>query len=127
MLGINLRFTIIRNLQANNVSERINASIKSTVKTSMKGGYSFQNAVRTHQLMYNSSYHSTITTSPNNVHFSRHLSNIMDTFLSFNFKNRLDVHSHFYMICNNLHRLYDEIYQILISIANITKQTTEKL
>ena len=85
----------------------------------MDDGYTFHNAERIHQLMYNSSYHTAIKASANNIHFERPLSNIMDTFHPIVYNNRLDVHSEYNMVCDNLHKLYDEIYENLNNFQNL--------
>ena len=129
MLGINLKFITIRHPQANGVSERINKSIKSTVYALMEDGYSFTNAIRIHQMMYNASFHSTIKTTPNNIHFGRPLTNFMDTFNPVDFNLRVDVEADYYKICSNLHQLYEEIHQNLISYQQLqnSRQKNPKL
>ena len=47
-LGINLKHTIMAHPEANAISERINASIKSTVKSLIAEDYTFENAVKIH-------------------------------------------------------------------------------
>ena len=84
----------------------------------MDDGYTFYNAIRIHQLMYSLSYHTTIKPSPNNIHFRRSLSNVMDTFHPITYNIRLDEHLD-YMLCSNLHKLYEEIYEKLNNLQNL--------
>ena len=90
MLGINLRYTTVKNPQANVVSERINKSIKSTIYVLVGDRYTFNNALCIHQMMYNSSFHNIIRISPNNIYFCRPIANFMDTFNPIDFNQGLD-------------------------------------
>lgn len=79
-LGIKLNHTSTGRPQANAISERINTSIKSTISCLLETGYSFHDAVLTHQNIYNGSPHRATGLSPNLVHFGRELALITDTF-----------------------------------------------
>ena len=119
MLGIKLTHTTTYHPQANAVSERINTSIKATVKSLMDDGYTFTNAIKIHECMYNNTFHSTIKTSPNKVHFGRSLSNITDTFQPQEFQQRLDVHHDYFMLSNNLQALYQQVHENLINFQKL--------
>ena len=43
----------------------------------------------------------------------------MDTFHPITYNNRLNVHSGYYIISNNLHKLYNEIYKNLNNFQNL--------
>ena len=102
MPGIKLTDTTTYHTQFNTVSERINMSIKSTVKSLMDDGYNFINAIKIHECMHNNTLHSTIKTSPNKIHFSPSLSNIIDTFQPTEFQQRPHVHHNYCILSNNL-------------------------
>ena len=77
--------------EANAVSERINTSIKSTIKSLMAEGYTFENATKIHENIYNSSFHYTIQSTPNKIHFGRELANVTETL-------KLRIHQHRYRL-----------------------------
>lgn len=80
-LGIKITHSTAAHPQANTYSERINSSLKSTVKSlTMYCDVSFDHAVQIHQSLYNGSLHSTTEYSPNMLHFGRELSLFFDTF-----------------------------------------------
>ena len=114
MLGIKLKHTTVFHPQANTVSERINMSIKSPVKSSMKDGYNFFNAIKIHQCIYNSTFHNTIKASP-----GRALSNIFDTFQSTDFQNWLELHQDYFILMNNFQQLYNQVHHNLINYQNL--------
>lgn len=119
MLGINLKHTTTSHPEANSVSERINFSIKATVKSLMSEGYNFENAVKIHESIYNSSFHTTIKCTPNKVHFGRNLPNITDSFNPDIYQQRLDVHEDYYTLMENLKKLYDKVHGNLITSQQI--------
>ena len=130
MLGIKLKHTTVAHPEANSVSERINFSIKSTIKALMTEGYTFENAARIHESIYNSSFHNTIQTSPNRVHFGRELANITEALNPKVYQHRLDVHNDYYNLMNNLKKLYDKVHDNLIThqeIQNSTQHSKSKL
>ena len=73
--------------------------------------------------MYNNTFHSTIKTSPNKVHFGRSLSNITDKFQPQEFQQRLDVHHDYFILCNNLQALYQQVPQNLVNFQKIQNNT----
>ena len=77
--------------EANAVSERINTSIKSTIKSLMAEDYTFENAVKIHESIYYSSFHNTIQISPNKVHFGRELNNLTEALDPRIHQHRLDI------------------------------------
>lgn len=79
VLHINLMHTSVAHPQANGISERINTSIKSTIKALQLEGYSFMHAIDLHKAIYNASKHPATGFSPNNIHFARDLSLFTDT------------------------------------------------
>lgn len=80
----------------------------------MAEGYNFTTALKIHESIYNSSFHNTIKTSPNEVHFGRKLPNILDTFTLEIYQNRLDIHSDYYNLANNLQKFYDQVHSNLL-------------
>ena len=60
MLGIKLKHTTVFHPQTNAVSEQLNTSVKSTVKSLLEDGYNFFNAIKIHQCIYNNTFHNTI-------------------------------------------------------------------
>lgn len=115
MLGIHLRHTTVAHPQANAVSERINLSIKATIKALMLDGHSFDTAAKIHQSIYNSTFHNTIKTTPNKVQFGRNLACFVDTVQQDQYQHRLDVHHDYYNLMNNLQKLYEDIHNNLIT------------
>lgn len=115
ILGINLNRTTVNHPEANAVSERINFSIKATIKALMKDGYDFWYAAKIHEMIYNNTFHNTIRMSPNKVHFGRSLSTFMDTFSPIDYSNRLDIHEDYYTMMQNLNKLYHEVHNNLVT------------
>ena len=58
----------------------------------MLEGYSFDNTVKIHESIYNSSFCTIMQTPPNKVHFGRQ-ANITKTLNSEVYQHRLDVHN----------------------------------
>ena len=79
ILHINLIHTSAAHPQANAISERINTSIKSTIKALQLEGHTFAHAVDLHKAIYNASKHPATQYSPNLIHFARDLSIFTDT------------------------------------------------
>ena len=77
---INLRHSSTGHPESNSISERVNLSIKSTIKSLAKEGYSFEYALNIHKNLYNASLHPSTKYSPNMIHFGRELSTFLDTF-----------------------------------------------
>lgn len=79
-LGIKLNHTTTNHPQANAITERINAAIKSSIKALISEGHSLKDAVRLHQALYNDTPHETTGYTPNIIHFGRSLSNIFHVY-----------------------------------------------
>ena len=120
MLEIKLKQRTVAHPEANSVSEKINAAIKARVKTLMFESYSFVNAVKIHESIYNSSYHNTIKVSPNKGHFRRELTNINDTFNPTIFQQRFNIDSDYNILANNL-RSYIKRYIIFSTLIRRCK------
>ena len=123
MLGIKLKHTMVAHPGANSISERINFSIKSTIKALMTEGYTFENAARIHESIYISSFHNTIQTSPNRVHLGRELANITEALNLKVYQHRLDVQNDYYTLMNNLKKLYDRVHHNLTTHQQIQNST----
>lgn len=85
----------------------------------MQDGYNFRTTVKIYKTMYNCTYHNTIKTSPNKVHFGRSLTNIFEMFNADKYLNRLDVHHDYFVLMNNLQDLYDKVYSNLINYQKL--------
>ena len=114
----------------NAVSERINTSIKSTIKSLMAEGYTFENTTKIHESIYNSTFHNTIQPLPNRIHFGRELANITESLDPRIHQHILDIHNDYYILMNNLKKLYDKVYNNLVThqkLQNSTQHTKAKL
>ena len=116
--------------EANAVSEKNNTSIKSTIKSLMAEGYTFENETKIHESIYNSSFHNTIQSSLIKILFGRELANITETLDLTIHQHRLDMHNDYYILMNNLKKLYDKICNNFImyqKFQNSTQHTKMKL
>lgn len=113
MHGILVKHTSVANPQANSISERVNTSIKSTIQALLLDGVSFHNALKIHQMLYNSSIHRSTKFSPNFVHFGRELGNLYHTYNPNKNSVFLDKHQNFFEIVKDLEIIYKKVYDNL--------------
>lgn len=130
ILGIKLMHTTTGHPQANALSERINTSIKSTVKCLLMEGKNFKHAIRIHKNLYNGSIHSSTGYSPNLIHFGRQLSLVFDTFQPEIEIQQLDKAHYIDTLLSTLKVIYSNTYQNLIrkqEKQNIDKNSNSRL
>ena len=110
--GIRLMHITISHPQTNSISECLNSHIKSTV-IAVQQGHNFYNAIKIHQMLYNSLVHSSIKYSPNYIHFGREISTLFDTSVS---RPQLctDITHTYFQIMQDLQKIYDKIYSNLV-------------
>ena len=119
--GIKLMHTTVSHPQANSISERINSHIKSTIIALQQEGHNFYNAIKIHQMLYNSSVHSSTKFSPNYIHFGREISTLFDTFVS-RPQLRTDMTHTYFQIMQDLQQIYDKVYSNLAFTQQIQNQ-----
>lgn len=124
--GIRLTYSTTSHPQTNAISERINQSIKSTIIALESDGYNFFNAVKIHQMMYNSSVHSSTKLSPNFVHFGRELSTLYDTSLPFHPILTTDHNRTYFQLMEDLEKIYLKVYNNLQLAQKIQNQKQQK-
>ncbi|GBO46945.1 Transposon Tf2-9 polyprotein [Araneus ventricosus] len=79
-LGIKLSHTSPFHPQTNGQTECLNPAIESSILTLQERGVYLQNALLTHQNIYNGLIHPSTGCTPNLLHFGRNLPSIFDTF-----------------------------------------------
>ena len=92
--------------------------------------YTFENATKVHESIYNSTFHNTIQFSPNRIHFGRELATITESLDPRIHPHRLDIQNDYYNLMDNLKKLYDKVYNNLIThqkLQNSTQHTKAKL
>lgn len=109
-IGIKLIHSSSGHPQANAVSERINSSIKSTIKTLIAQGISFQNAVLLHKALYNGSVHRTTKFTPNLIHFGRSLALPLDVYSSNFCPAVLNQNPKTHLLLQDLQMMYKIVY-----------------
>ena len=117
--GIRLIHTTPSHPQGNAISERINQSIKSTILALQQDGYNFHNSIQIHQMMYNSSIHSSTKASPNSIHFGREISSLYDTMQPNKPFLALDTNRNFFQLMEDLERIYQRVYDNLLLAQNL--------
>lgn len=80
LIGTKLIHTSSGHPEANAISERVNLSIKTSIKSLTDSGVQFKHAVLLQKAMYNASIHGTTNFSPNAIHFGRAMSLLFDIF-----------------------------------------------
>lgn len=124
--GIRLIHSTTAHPQTNGISERINTSIKSTIIALQQDGYSFDNAIHIHQMLYNSSIHSSTKFSPNQIHFGREISSLYDVNLPFNPTLNLDVNRSYFHLMEDLEKLYKKVHDNLLCAQKLQNQRQHK-
>lgn len=115
LMGIKLLKTTVARPQCNAVSERINRSLKVTVKNLLKEKYDFTTALLIHQNLYNNSIHSSTGFAPALIHFGRELSTFYDTFDPSVDSPHLDKFQYFNKVLFTMKDIYAKVYRNLIS------------
>ncbi|XP_054711317.1 uncharacterized protein LOC129220908 [Uloborus diversus] len=110
LFNIQLRHTTSANAQANTLSERVNLSIKTSIKALLASGLDFDYAVDVHKACCNASTHSTTEFSRNLVHFGRELSLITDI-VNFNINPSLDSAFELHKLLEQLQFVYRKVYR----------------
>ncbi|XP_015904967.2 uncharacterized protein [Parasteatoda tepidariorum] len=118
-LGIKLSHTTPYHAQSNGQSERINLSIKSTIKILKENNISFEIALQIHQQMYNAATHSTTGFSPNLLHLGRQVSLFFDTFNKEVSPSQLDSSSYIQQVLTQLQSSYKLTYENLLAAQDI--------
>lgn len=118
LMGVKLIHTSSGHPEANAISERVNLSIKNSIKSLVSNGIDFKHAVLIHKAMYNSSVHNTVGFSPNAVHFGRALSLIFDTYHPEVTINQLDKAAYIMNMFKDLNNTYKLVYSNLVLNQN---------
>lgn len=124
--GIRITYSSPAHPQTNAISERINQAIKATILALEEDGYNFFNAVKIHQMMYNSSVHSTTKFSPNNIHFGREISTLYDTYTHFQPFLMIDSNRSFFQLIQDLEKIYQKVYSNLQLAQKLQNQVQQK-
>ena len=77
-------------------------------------GYNFDNAVHIHQMLYNSSTHSSTKFSPNQIHFGRELFTLYDVNLPFDPTLNLDTNKNYFRLMEDLENLCNKVHGNLL-------------
>ena len=124
--GICLNFCTTGHPQANGISERVNSSIKSTIKCLSQEGYDFTTAMQIHKAHYNACVHPSSKFSPNLVHFGRALSVLTDTFHDDVTIEILNEHSSLPQILKSINKMQQQVGENLETHQRLQNESVRR-